>query len=291
MRVPEGLAWMREVDGAREWLDALPDAIERATAHWGLTIGEPWDGHVSFAAPVRRADGSPAGLKIIWQHRETEHEPEALAMWNGNGAVRLLDRDGDALLLERCDPGTPLSLLAAESPDAALDVIVDLLPRLWIDADEPFTSLAGEAERWAANLPHLWERTGRTFDRGLVDAGVEYMTGLPASADANDRVLLHQDLHGDNVLAAAREPWLVIDPKPLVGERAFGLAPIIRSGELGEGDAAVVHRFRRLTTDLGLDRERVRGWAVAQTLAWSMSDDGTGIHPRMIEIASLLLRA
>ena len=81
--------------------------------------------------------------------------------------------------------------------------------------------------------------------------------------------MLHQDLHGDNVLAAEREPWLVIDPKPLVGERDFAVAPIVRSFELGERKRDVLHRFDRLTAELGLDRERARGWTIAQTVAWT----------------------
>ena len=87
------------------------------------------------------------------------------------------------------------------------------------------------------------------------------------------QVLLHQDLHGHNVLAAEREPWLVIDPKPLVGEREFAVAPIVRSLELGERRRDVLHRFDRLTAELGLDRERARGWTIAQTVAWTPEAD------------------
>ena len=89
-------------------------------------------------------------------------------------------------------------------------------------------------------------------------------------------MLLHQDLHGDNVLAAQREPWLAIDPKPLTGEREFAVAPIVRSTELGHSRRAVLHRLDRLTAELGLDRDRARGWTIAQTIAWAI--DGPGEH-------------
>jgi streptomycin 6-kinase len=79
-------------------------------------------------------------------------------------------------------------------------------------------------------------------------------------------------LHAGNVLRAAREAWLVIDPKPLAGEREFGLAPLIRGGELGTGREAVLHRLDRLTSGLGLDRDRARRWAMAQTVAWSFGE-------------------
>ena len=99
-------------------------------------------------------------------------------------------------------------------------------------------------------------------------------------------MLLHQDLHGDNVLAAEREPWLAIDPKPLVGERELGVAPIVRSPELGHSRRDVLYRFARLTGELGLDRERARGWTIAQTLAWSTGED---YHETHVETARWLL--
>ena len=72
---------------------------------------------------------------------------------------------------------------------------------------------------------------------------------------------------------AEREPWLVIDPKPLAGEREFSLALIIRGGELGHSQKDVIYRLDRLSAELGLDRGRVRGWAIAQTVAWSFDSD------------------
>ena len=101
-------------------------------------------------------------------------------------------------------------------------------------------------------------------------------------------MLLHQDLHGDNVLAAQREPWLAIDPKPLVGEREFGIAPVVRSRELGHSRRDVLNRFDRLTAELGLDRERARGWTIAQTIAWAFDGDVRQTH---VETARWLLEA
>jgi streptomycin 6-kinase len=219
--------------------------------------------------PATRPDGTRAVLKIQYPHRESAHEAAALAHWGGDGAVRLLDRypDAHALLIERCEPGQPLSTVDAKE---ALDVLVELLPRLWKPAGEPFTSLATEAAHWITTLPEQWTAAGRPYERRLLDAAVETLREL--SASQGEPVLLHQDLHADNVLRAAREPWLAIDPKPLVGEREFGIAPIVRSAELGHSRAEVRYRFDRLTAELGLDRQRARGWAFAQTLAWAFED-------------------
>jgi streptomycin 6-kinase len=131
-----------------------------------------------------------------------------------------------------------------------------------------------------------WEAAGQPFERDLLDLALDLLDRLPGSQ--GEQVLVHQDLHGDNVVAAEREPWLVIDPKPLVGEWEFGLAPIIRSAELGHDRDQVVGRLDRLSADLGLDRERARGWAIAQTLAWSTHADP---DPRHLEVARWLAGA
>jgi streptomycin 6-kinase len=193
--------------------------------------------------------------------------------------VRLLARDDerDALLLERCRPGTHLR-------ERALDVLVELLPRLWKPAGTPFRSLAEETTWWT--IRDEWEKTGKPFEEKLVDAAEAAFEELAPSQ--GEQVLLHQDLHADNVLAAEREPWLVIDPKPLVGEREFGLAPIIRSFELGHSKRAVVRRLDFLTSELALDRERARGWAIGQTIAWSFDGD---FHAAHAEVARWLLEA
>jgi len=222
--------------------------------------------------------GEGAVLKVQRPHRESEHEAAALELWDGDGAVRLLRHDAEAhaLLLERCVPGTPLS---AAGPAVALDVLVELLPRLWKPAGEPFRSLADEAAWWAECLP----RQDWSFAPELLQAALEALRELPGTQ--GKQVLLHQDLHADNVLAAAREPWLAIDPKPLAGEREFGIAPIVRSRELGHSRRDVLHRFDRLTAELDLDRERARGWTIAQTVAWA---DGSHTH---LETARWLLEA
>jgi streptomycin 6-kinase len=221
---------------------------------------------------VVRADGTEAVLKIQKPHHESDHEAAALQLWDGDGAILLLDHDPDenALLLERCIPGTPLSEIGQ---DAALDVFVELLPRLWKPAGEPIRPLADEAAWWTEYLP----RQDWGSDRDLLDAALEALRELPSTQ--GEQVLLHQDLHADNILAAQREPWLAIDPKPLVGEREFGVAPIVRSFELGHSKRDVLYRFDRLTAELGLDRERARGWTIGQTVAWT-SDSEFGMRHR-----------
>jgi streptomycin 6-kinase len=264
-----------------EWRQQVPDLLARVAEEWDLQVGEPysggWAGH---AVRIRTSNDTSAVLKLIWPHRESEYEAEALDLWDGEGAIRLLRRntDGTALLVERCEPGAFLSTLEL---DAALDVYVALLPRLWKTAGAPFHALAEEALLWLELLPREWEQAGRPFERVLVDAALEAIDELAPTQ--GEQVLLHQDLHALNVLSAEREPWLAIDPKPLIGEREFGVAPIVRGAELRHGRAEVLHRLARLTAELELDPDRARGWCVAQTVAWGVD------VPQHLEVARWLL--
>jgi streptomycin 6-kinase len=267
------------------WLDALPSIVDACVDLWSLTLGPPWTNSVaSLTMPAERGS-EPVVLKIGIPDREGEFEAEALRWFDGNGAVRLLDEDPGcrAMLLERCLPGTPLT---TEDPEAALDVLIGLLPRLWTPAGQAFRPLADEVADLAVEMREHWERTGRTVDRRLVDAATEAFEVLVRTQ--GEQVLVNQDLHADNVLAAQREPWLLIDPKPLVGEREFGVASIVRGQELGHSREAVLHRLDRVTAELGLDRERARLWSMAHTVSWAFDDEPLAGH---IEAATWLLDA
>ena len=249
------------------WLQGVPELLTTCREQWELRLGDPYPtGAAGYAVRAELADGTPAVLKLANPHHESIQEAEALERWDGDGAVRLLARDGvhDAMLLERCEPGTYLS----GSP-AALDVLVGLLPRLWKSGDG-FHTLEDEAARWVDEIVR------DVRDARLRDAALHYLRELAPTQ--GEQVLLHQDLHGDNVLAAEREPWLVIDPKPLSGEREFAVASIVRSDELGHSKRDVLYRLDRLTSELGLDRERALGSTVAQTVAWSGGDDYIEAH-------------
>jgi streptomycin 6-kinase len=262
------------------WCERVPELVAECVETWELHLGEPYAaGAAGYTTRVQLPDGTPAVLKLIFRHRESEHEAAALELHGGSGAVRLLAHDPErhAMLLERCEPGTPIWQVGGE---AALDVIVELLPRLWKPAGKPFRSLAEEAAWWMDELPREWEETGRPFERPLLDAGLEALREL--SDSQGEQVLVNQDLHGDNILRAQREPWLVIDPKPLTGEREFALAPVVRSFELGDTRRDVLYRLDRLSSELGLDRERARLWTIGQTLAWTSGSNHLAQHVQTV---------
>jgi streptomycin 6-kinase len=226
--------------------------VDELAARWQLTLGEELPGGAGGRVfRVVRADGTAAVLKLSLPHRESLHEADALELWDGDGAIRLFARDDarHALLLEPCDPGTPLSTRPLAE---AMDVLAGLLPRLWRTACG-FHTLVDEIA--------CWEELGELDDRARALA-------RELAPGQGELVVTHQDLHGDNVLAARRERWLVIDPKPLLAEREFQAAPILRSGELGHSRRELLYRLDRLA-ELGLDRERMVGWTIVQTTAWS----------------------
>ena len=225
MQIPEALGaeWPHE----REWLERLPRLAAECAAEWDLELEEPFDTPRSLVVP---AGGAVLKLNAP-SHFEADHEADALACWDGRGAVRLLARDDErrALLLERCVPGV---LLAEEGADE-VSITAGLLERLPGAAPtaHPFRLLADEADRWMEEVPRRWEDGGRPFERSLLEAAIEVF----GSVDRGATRLVNQDLHAWNVLRAEREPWLVIDPKPLVGEREVdGVGPLRNAGFAGD---------------------------------------------------------
>ena len=246
-----------------EWLAALPSLVAECAEQWSLQLEEPVDTAHALVVPAREVV-----LKLnAPSHFEADNEAEALERWAGDGAVRVVARDDArrAYLCERCRPGTPLSDVDADQ----VAVVAELLPRLSLELEKPhpFRLLADEAERWAEEVPHRFEHDGRPFERALLDYAVDVFR----SADRSASFLVNQDLHGWNVLRAEREPWLVIDPKPLVGEREIDAVGLLRNAASEDEPGRSVRRWLDALADLGLDRGRTQAWGAAHALAWAWS--------------------
>lgn len=282
--IPEHLAKLwRSLPGGAAALERLPELIEDCVEMWGLTLGRPYPkpalgGGAGFVASAIRPDGSPVVLKINFPDVESEHEAAALRIVGGRGAVRVLEDDPDrrALLLERLDPGTTLWKVPEEH---AVDLAADVLSRFWhaVPDGHPFDLLAERAAFWIEDIRASFAALGTPFEADLADEAVRLATELAQSVD--ESYLLHQDFHGGNVLAAQREPWLAIDPKPLVGERAFDTASLLRDRrpELLRSAAprrVIRRRLDRLAEALELDRERMRAWGIVHAVAWGIWRDG-----------------
>ncbi len=289
-RLVEAMATYDPPDARRRaWVAALPGIVDDLAWRWELRLGRPFQpgGAGSWVAPAADAAGEHLVLKVGWRHGEALHEAEGLRVWDGRGSVRCLDAltvdDTSALLLEACEPGTPLARVL---PPAEQDVVVSgLLRRVWIEPPpgHPFRPLAGMCAWWAEEFEDKHAAAGRAgagvLDAGLAREGIELFRELPATA--HGQVLLCTDLHPENVLAARREPWLVIDPKPYVGDPAYDLLQhMLNFPERLAGDpGGFADRMAGLCE---VDGDRVRQWLFARCVQESVD------QPYLRRVAAVL---
>ncbi|MET8627792.1 aminoglycoside phosphotransferase family protein [Kitasatospora sp. NPDC004669] len=301
--VPPALAESLEEllgEEGRVWAARLPALADELLERWELRPDGPTaHGVVGLVLPVRRADGTPAVLKLQPVDEETAGEPDAVRAWGGRGAVRLLDCEPafGSMLLERLDPSR--SLLDLPDHLAALGVIAELLRKL----------TSHQAPAWLRRLTDLSDgllmRAPATA-AALADPDERRLVADCAAAlrevraEPGDR-LLHWDLHYGNVLAplpgSGRGPWLAIDPKPLAGHPGFELLPALRNrwDDLragGNPGRALRLRFDLLVDVLELDREVAAAWTLArvpQNAAWAAEEGETALDPAQRAIAELLL--
>jgi streptomycin 6-kinase len=291
-------AW--EGAAGRAWLRELPALTREFLDRWELVPERVLDpgGNISMVVLVRQAGGEPAVLKLGMVTPETAQETDALAHWAGRGAVRLLRADAGrgVLLLERLRG--EVSLRSLPERNAMLEA-AEVVRRLWLPPGEghPFRTVAGYTAGLAAILA---ERAGQPWAadaRPLAEEALRVRAELVAGEA--EQVVLHGDFHHGNVLActgAGRLPWLAIDPKPLVGERAFDVAWLVRDRletlAASPGPAALTRRrLRGLADALEVDRERLRGWTLFRAVeagVWSLAVGDRDHGELLLELAGWL---
>ena len=277
--VPDGLR--RRYLGTRSgrtWLEGLPPLAEASLAAFGAVPdagagAQAWYGHGAMVLPVRLAGGVPAVLKFPYPHAEAATEPAALELWNGNGAVRLLDRDaaGTCLVLERLDPDR--SLLDVDIAEA-VRVWGGLVRRLALPgSDAPqwaaVPAVAERAEQLSDELPAEWEALGRPVERWLLEAALQVCQtrGVVGRRSSRD-VLVHADLHYANVLARPGAPgdYAAIDPQAVFGEAEYAVAPMLwnrlQDLDAGAPEDALRARLEALCAAGGLDPAAAQDWSV-----------------------------
>ena len=261
---------LRGVAGA-EWLNRLPEIISRCEERWAIKLGPPFPGlQVNWVAAATCGDGTPAVLKLSFpEDREFRKEAKALRLFDGRGVARLLrlDLGAGAMLLERLEPGTPLTTV--QDDEEATLIAADVLGQLWraVPPEHPFPLVSD----WTRGL----ERLRRHFGGGtgpMPSALVERAEALfaeliPSQAEP---ALLHGDLHHSNVLAARRQPWLAIDPKGVVGESAYDTGALLRNPvellDTPHPGKVLGRRIDKVAEQLDLDPSRARGWGISQAV-------------------------
>jgi streptomycin 6-kinase len=279
---PGVLAFAERGPAWAAFVDRLPRLVHELTEEWGLAVdGEPTHGHGSLVVPVRR-DAVPAVLKLAYPDDEGEHEALGLQRWGGGGAVRLLSADPhrSALLLERLHRTDLDSLPVLD----ACEVVAGLYGRLDVPAPPQLRPVTAYLDRWTPQLRAL--PRGAPIPRRLVDQALAlvadlFSQGAPVASGTAGAVLLHGDLHYQNVLAADREPWLVIDPKPMAGDRHYEPAPMLwnrwdEAVATGDLRFALRRRFHTIVDAAGLDEELARDWVVVRmvyNMLWELEDE------------------
>ena len=240
---------------------ALETVAREVAGEWGVELGPRFP--LAFHGYVAPA-GEGAVLKISpTVYYETDHEGEALAHWDGDGAVRLLrhDRERRALLIERAIPGGDISELAE---DEATAIAVEVGTRLWRPAAEPF--------RWIGDYLPRWLDEGE----GELQARARE---LLASIDVGRSVLVHGDFHHHNILASGRG-HLAIDPQPFLGEPEYDVVPFLWNPLPCRLRVEVLEQRLAAFVAAGLDERRIRQWTVIR---------GSYLQPQEAEALSLLL--
>lgn len=248
----------------KAWLAALPDTLQALQRRWGISLAAPFDHpyvSCSWVAPAMLADETRAVLKVGMPHMEAEQEMEGLRFWDGDATVKLLqaDQTANAMLLERCDPG--FALLSVPETEQDL-IIAAMLKRLWRKPPpKTFRSLSALVAYWSDETRNARDKWS---DPVLVNEGLQMLKTL--AAGTSDGVLLATDLHAGNILRAQREPWLMIDPKPFVGDPAYDLTQHLFNCEC-RLQTEPYELIRRMAGLAEIDAERLRSWLFARAAA------------------------
>ena len=236
----------------------LDGTAREVAAEWGLELGPRIAaGRYSYVARA----GPDAILKIIpVEDDDAQHIADALRLWNGNGAVRLLRHDAArrALLLERLVPGTEAAQLGE---DEAAAVAIEVGRKIWLTppAGHPFRTIHDWVRRW---MP-------RDEVHPLVPVARRIYEAMTPRLDR----VVHTDYHHHNLLRRGNE-WVVIDPKPFVGEPEFDVLPFLANPMGTAARRERTERRIRSFTDAGLDGDRIRAWAIVRGVL-----DGLPLRP------------
>ncbi|MCS3781657.1 aminoglycoside phosphotransferase family protein [Tsukamurella ocularis] len=247
------------------WLDRLPRLADGVLAEWRLApSGEVRAGCASLIVPVRGPDGE-AVLKVSFDGAEdTAHEHLALQYWGGDGAVRMFRADPArrALLLERLAERD----LTEEWDLHACEIVAGLYGRLHRPAPGRLRPLTGDVR---AGLDALEaDRRDVPVPPRLVDLALARGRAFVDDPESVGRIV-HGDLHYGKVLAADREPWLAVAPRPMSGDPHYEVAPLLwhrwdeMSGYLRE---SIQRRFYTVVETAGFDEDRARDWVIVRAI-------------------------
>lgn len=244
-------------------------------ARWSLVAdGDEIVTRAARLLPVRQTDEA-AMLRIV-TNPEAKGGDVLLTWWDGEGAARVLETEGDVLLLERAEGGRSLTAMARSGQDdEATQIICDVIAELHSPRAKPLPDLIPLLDWFAALWPAA-EAHG-----GVLAQSAEAARRLLAAQ--RDVGALHGDIHHDNILDFGPERgWLAIDPNRLCGDRGFDYANLFSNPDMADPSVPVaVHpdRFRRrveiVVERADIERDRLLSWILAYSglsAAWLIAD-------------------
>src|SRR5262245_58911714 len=276
-------------EDAGTWIDNLPGLIADLASRWTLETAGAVSAREAYLVEATRA-GESLHLELAYPDGWWDETTRALGVWNGGGTLRLLEQDPrGARLLERSDPA-PVS----DDEIAALREACAVARELWIPLPDGITTVADEVRLWGSELSERHVRAGSPFEREIVRHAAELFATLGPTQ--GDRVLLHGDLRL-GTLALADERRVFVDPRPLVGEREFDAASLLRDtpmqllNDVNEGRARVRERSDVLIEELGCNPNRLRDWAFATAVdqgVWCAESGDHGTATALVETARMI---
>lgn len=270
------------------WLASLPSILADCAERWQLTILPPFPNlSYHYAAPAERADGTPVVIKACSPTSEFAEEAEALHLFQNGGMVRLLevDEEREVILMERLLPGTLLASLVPEEDKRATLILAGVMKRIWRPV--PTRHSFPTVEDWGSGLERLRPQYNGgygPFSPRLVQEAQALFTELSASSPQH--MLLHGDLHHENILLAGNR-WRAIDPKGVVGDPGYETGALFYNpwnwmATTPDPRKILARRVDRLAEELEMDRARIRGWGLAQSVLsawWSVDNDSAAVPP------------
>ncbi len=269
-------------DAGRVWLERLPTILATCEQRWHITLSTPFPNiSFHFVIPATKNDGTLVVVKAHSPTGEFAEELEALRLFDGHGMARLLayDVENEVMLLERLQPG--ISLRKMENDQKAISIASTVMKQLWHPAPpvHPFDTV----EKWGRGFTRLREHyhgSNGPFPAALLEEAEMLYAEL--STSMAQPMLLHGDLHQDNILSSERNGWLAIDPKGLIGEPAYETGAILRNFlpellEQPDPKQILARRVDQFSEELGFDRTRIRGWGLSQAVLsawWGVEDSG-----------------
>lgn len=281
----------------RRWVASAPGTIDALCRRWDVDLSPPFANlSYNYVAPGTLPDGTPVVLKVGVPSAAFQAEATALRHYEGRGAVGLLHEapEAAALLLQRAQPGHTLATL--DDDDRETRVAAQLIRRLWRPPPPGARFPSLEA------LLRVFERQrARNHDPGgivppdLFARATERSADLLATSPAP--VLLHGDLHHNNILDGGDAGWLAIDPAGTIGDPAaepgmFLCNPHGRLDAIPDLAPLMARRVRIFAAELGLPPARIAAWGVVwatMSACWHV-EDGTAGAPHAIRCARVLSR-